>query len=151
MTTYSFWDYDEEANKDMDICGTDYRELLSFCFLHGTKCSLYFEDANRYCPPLTIELSPWDFSLLQRIREKMIPCKHGVTWVFPCTTEMEFFLAKHCNSIFDWTIANKNPANLSFYRQNGSILFASNPHIGVCYFFSIKVKHWARFKRRGGS
>ena len=149
MITYTFWDYDEIRNADCDLTGSDYTDLISFCFALSTRCSLFFPYSLLAYPPVTMRLSKSERELLQNNCVEKQVAKDGEIWYFPCSEEMKAFLLKHYVSVFDWDIGETNPTELSFYRADGNVLFASDPHVGVCTF-RLRNGETAEFLRRPG-
>lgn len=133
MFFLSFRDYDEKTNQDLDICGEDYEELISFCCCHSDYCSLFLDKSLLSYPPVTMNLSQDEKQLLQGVKKKKAENMNGEVWYLSCEKDTKTFLLSHCYSVFDWNVSLKNPANLSFYRDDQSFLFVSNSHIGVCY------------------
>lgn len=127
---YVFWDYDDEADKELDISEDAFSELIDTCF--------------RYADTFAVTYSPQGFHICQGldvcrhvIAKKAIP-NGCVRCFFKCCPETRRYLLDSYSCLFGWYWTEKRgrlPEDLAFYRSDGSSFFASETHEGQCYLY----------------
>ena len=129
---YVFWDYDDEADKELDISEGAFSELIDTCF--------------QYADSFAVTYSLRGFNVCQRMDEtvchhiiatKAIPNGY-VRCFFKCCPETKRYLLESYHCLFGWYWTEKRerlPENLAFYRSDGSSFFASETHEGKCYLY----------------
>lgn len=133
---YKFYDTDILGEKEYDICGRDYKELIHICCKYSSTMSLIITNQNS--------------DLLGKIKEYQITKNNNITFSFnhydKNSTTIQYYqvcpqlckiLLNQTNSIFDWINGwgFSNPEDPTFYRQDGSVFFTSTIHDGECTLF----------------
>ena len=145
MKKYYFVDYyydsktgrEEEYNIESDR----YNELLQFCFKHSKYFSFTFFPDRINLPEwlLNIQLPKNHICLEWWSKHRTAYVSKGVTtyndiFLLELTPETKKWIEGVTDNIFSWMNRweYKNPEDPVFYREDGSIMFFSVIHEGIC-------------------
>lgn len=128
---YSFWDHTSIPKYvEYDIAGEDYKKLIHCCAKYAAFFSLSFTRNPAYkCkePPFApVWSKPYGDSHYLSHRN-----------FYPCNEATISYLETHVNGIFEWVQCwgFENPEDLTFYREDGTVLFWLWAHEGQAALF----------------
>lgn len=135
MERYCFYDTDiyETYEKNYDISNEEYRTLIKKLCSYSSEISLSFFKGVNF--PVEEKFAPFLIKSDEQIEEK----SPFVKKYFKVCPELCDLIVSEVNSIFSWIYSfgrdgePNNPEDISFYRNDGSLLFESITHDGVCF------------------
>jgi len=154
MKRYIFTDNDDyNEDEEYDIREDNYRKLIDYCFKYASYFSLDFSET----------LSSYSQFPLDRIKNLSVlrseKCKFTDRMIrkyYKCSEEAYSILIEDFGNIFGYLWENHGgPENLTFYRNNDSIILKVITHEGYCNFFplphenSVEILnfgHWFEYK-----
>lgn len=170
MKKYVFYDTDLTGQAEYDIAGENYQLLIRCCFQHCHSVSVMVESNQISEMHILNELDKYRI-LTTPEAEAAYRGKYGHYWqkeVVPRNNnplceirqyilcpEVEQIFLKVADSIFSWLCGweFRNPTDPTFFREDGSIFFASVVHDGECRLFIretenaesiLAIKGWSR-------
>lgn len=130
---YVFWDYDDETDKDLDIDGEAYAELIDVCFRYAEVFAVTYSLKGFH------EVQHMGGSVFQYCVAKKAILNGQIRCYFKCCQATKQYLLETDPCLFSWYWNEKQhgylPENLTFYRNDGSVFFASETHEGQCYLY----------------
>lgn len=142
MRIYKFFDTDRTGQAELDISGVQYQHFLQACLRHCATVSVmvFLDCAERVQPwePYRIPITPEvqlvyaHYGLGSTGQAGSYEARH-----YLLTPQMKRMLQDQASSLFQWTWAwgHGNPDDISFYRPDGSVFFASLIHEGECTLY----------------
>jgi len=153
MRRYVYTDYDDYDN-EYDIIGDDYKILINYCFKYASCFSLdFFGNQTR-----NVTFSFERINTLPVMHSENVNLENNITRkYFKCTEEAYLILIQDFGNIFEymWEKAG-SPENLTFYRNDDSVILAVNTHEGYCDFYPLphenpseilKFGHWIEYQK----
>ena len=127
-------------NVEIDIKGNNYLELIDACFSIALYFSLkIFENGdNQEIEPITRFVKKQiNKGLFQHSAINGLIHSWTVDFLFECCDETKSFLKLPQYSLFYWAGRRKGfpPENITFYRDNGTILLETIAHDEHCYVY----------------
>lgn len=162
---YIFREYNEiNDEKSYDISGSDYAKLIRYCATHASYFSLRkMHETTPVCallnqyticpPPSCLETEPLYVYVYPNDNGAPPPFQPYDIFYRVCFESVSILIDK-ISSVFSylWDEQHFNPPeNLTFYRLDGSVLFSSVTHDGICWLTpkeyeekpnSILSEHW---------
>ncbi len=145
---YVFWDVDEETDKDLDIDGEAYAELIDVCFRYAKVFAVTYS-LKGFRDDQLMEKSVFQYFVAKKaILNGQIRC------FFKCCRATKQYLVKSYPCLFSWYWNEKQhgylPENLTFYRSDGSAFFASETHEGQCFLYPRKEEDFSSVLKSEG-
>ena len=146
MKYYVFLDdyYEPETGfeEEQDIEGEKYKELLKFCFERSKYFSFRFFHGRVEIPKHFFDIQlPKNHTCLEWWNEhSRYYIKNGIEicddiMLLEITSDVKQWIENVSDNLFSWIDASwgfNNPEDPAFYREDGSILFHSVIHEGIC-------------------
>ena len=133
MEAYTFVDTDCWGEAEYDIRGDAYKELICCCCQYSKIFSMVITDPSS---PIIQQLQPYRIATPDHVLLSFPEYTHqsaDIAYYRVCPQVREI-LADGVGGIFEWIDGwgFTNPNDPAFYREDGSVFFASVIHNGVC-------------------
>ena len=145
---YVFWDYDDESDKELDIDGEAYAELIDTCFQYAEAFAVTYSLGGFHAGQRRQD------SVFQHCIGKKAIQNGRVRCYFKCCQATRKYLSESYHCLFGWFWNGKDrgnlPEDLAFYRGDGSAVFASETHEGQCYLYPRKEEDFSSVLNAAG-
>ena len=136
VTKFVFLDTDSSGKEEYDIRGDEYKRLIRFCCEHAAYLAVIATNPDSV---LLEKFAPYEIekpSCISYIYEHYGKAPIDVRYYAICT-QLFVLITEHTNNIFSWINGwgYCNPEDPVFYRKDGSVLFDSVIHDGVCTLY----------------
>ena len=132
MEKYVFFDTDIDGNEEYDIRGEAYKTLIRTCCEHSAVLYLKYTQPNL---PIADQLKKYEINKPSNIpNDTVIYGPYCERHYFKVCPELCEILLNATEGIFEWLNGwgFQNPDDPTFYREDGSVFFASEIHNGLC-------------------
>lgn len=127
-------DYDDSYR---DVRGKNYKTLIETCFRYSRYFSLSYPQSLAGYAPEKIngiaELEPYiHFKYSSQTAFYYYSDEPTMICIYNCCKESKQILLNYVDSLFSWRIYQRNPEDLAFFRQDGSVLMSQLSHEDEC-------------------
>ena len=148
MKHYVFIGYEDLNGNEHDIQGEDYVLLLNHCFEYASYFSLdFFDNLPSYSKFPLDKIN--NLPVLRSEKCKFTDCM--IRKYYKCSEEAYLILTQDFGNIFGYLWENHGgPENLTFYRNDNSVILEVNTHEAYCELYCLPNDDVAKILQNDG-
>ncbi len=136
IRNFYFLDSSDNGLIEEDLLGKDYQLFLDTCFRYCSSVSFVLRQGHH--APLRDVVVPAELDKFRIPTTRKVQAVYGMTSEahhYRLCKESQQIIRNMSPSIFSWTCDwnHRNPEDIAFFREDGTVFFESVIHEGECY------------------